>query len=139
MQRRRHSVEQRAQALVVDRLGEEVRGPALHRLDRELDGAVRGDEDHRPIPARAPDHAQQVEARGVRQNHVGEHGVRIERGDSPLGRAAVGGGRHLEPERLESFAQDLAHGFFVVHDEDLERSGHEPPAVIRRAPGIRRA
>ena len=54
-------------------------------------------------------------------------------------RGAVGGGRHLEPERLESLAQDLAHGFLVVHDEDLEWDGHEPPAVIDLAPGIRRA
>ena len=74
-------VEQDLQTLNVDRFGQVVVGAFLHRLDRGVDGALRGEQQRRDIGADLRQGAQQREPIHARHHHVGNHDRRTERRD----------------------------------------------------------
>ena len=64
-------VEQDFQPLDVDRLGQVVVGAFLHRLDRGLDGALRGEQQRRDVGALRLERAQQPETVEPRHHQIG--------------------------------------------------------------------
>ena len=74
-------VEQDLQPLNVDRLGQVVVGAFLHRLDRGVDGALRGQQQRRHVGADLRQRAQQREPVHARHHHVGDDDRRTERRD----------------------------------------------------------
>ena len=65
------------QMLWSERLGHEVVGSQAHRLDRVLDGAVRGHHDHLNLRVQLLDLRQQFHAVHARHLQIGDHQVRL--------------------------------------------------------------
>ena len=112
----------------LDGLGQELLGPLLDRLHREVDRAVRGEEDHGQRRVLALEGPQNVEPVAVAQGEV--HDGRIE---GLLARALECLSRTVRLDDLEALAaqvaaQGNAYVLLVVHDED-------PPLRHRFAPG----
>jgi hypothetical protein len=79
-----------ADLVVVERLGNVVLGPELHRLDRDLLAAVRRDHHHRRLGLGVAGGAQDVHpARPVAQREVGQHQVEMLLGEASHGRRTV--------------------------------------------------
>ncbi len=105
----------------VERLDEIVERAALHRLDRGVGGAVRGDEDDRPFRVERVNVVEQVEAGAIGELDV-EHdnvGVVLANRFESLGRRRRGEDGH--PLLAEDAAKGVADGFFVVDDQQRAR------------------
>ena len=70
---RERALDQQQQMIGIDRLGEEVERPFLHRRDRVLDAAVRGHHDDRQLGIEFLRRAQHAEAVALGQPQIGEH------------------------------------------------------------------
>lgn len=68
-QRVPHQIAQHRQ---IDRLGDEIEGAGLERIDRGFDVAEGGDHRHRGVRVLLADLGDQIHARAVRQAHVGQ-------------------------------------------------------------------
>ena len=116
------------QRLVLEGFFEEIAGAVLHRLHRELDVAVAGDEHDRHLPAALAQHLLQLQPAHHRHADV-EHqagglcGVGG-RGEEVLGRGVAG---HRPAHGFEQENQRAAKGGVVVDevDQDVFGRGHE--------------
>ena len=71
------AVDQQQQMIGIDRLGEEVERPFLHRRDGVLDAAVGGHDDDRHVGVDFLRRAQHAEAVAVGQPQIGQHDRRL--------------------------------------------------------------
>ena len=120
------------QAIRRERLLEEIVGARAHRLHREADVAVRGDEDHRHAAIELHHALQQRHAVHAGQAHVGdEHAgkARREAGQAVLRRAE---GLDLEARELQRLHQAAPHHGVVVDQRDLESIEHGVTILWRR-------
>jgi hypothetical protein len=107
----------------VERLGDVVERAVFERLDRGLDGAVRGDEDEREARLVGLDPAQQAHAVDHRHLEVADHEVEqlvLELRDR---RGPVLRGVDLVAHALEVGRQHLPDGRLVVDDQDAPAHG----------------
>ena len=103
----------------VDRLGEEIVGAQVHGLDRLVDAAVAGDDDHRDGQIATLHLLQKLDAVQARQAQVGQDQAVILVGQKPQRLFALGGGVHLELRVvLEQPLQFVAGELVVFHDQD---------------------
>ena len=78
---RKTSLDRIEQVLITERLGEELYGPALHRLHGHRNVAVRRDEDDWQLPVRGGELALKLEAASPRHSHVDDQAGRAVRQD----------------------------------------------------------
>ena len=111
-------LQQDAQTLRIDRLGQIVVGAILDGFDRGLDSALRGQQDHRDLAHLLPQRPQQRQAVHARHIDVGDDDAGAEGGDA-LKRLFAIGGRigHVAP-RAHELGQTKARGPVVLDDED---------------------
>src|SRR5690606_37806633 len=103
--------------LALDRLGDEVEGAELHRLDRGLDRAEPGDDHDRHVRIDRADRLQHVDAGAALHLEIREHEVGaalLECGD-PGG--TVAGGDRIVAELLDGDREILADRVVVVDDQ----------------------
>jgi hypothetical protein len=106
------------EALGIDRLGDEVVGPALHGVDGGLDGGERRHHDDRHLGAQVLDGAEQIEPglaaeAQVEEREVGRLLLDRREGGAPRGDPAGGVTGGLEQAR-----QRGADGRLVIDDQD---------------------
>ena len=102
----------------LERLGHEVVGALLHRLDRVLDRAVGGHQHHLGLGRDALARAQQVHARHPRHHQVGQqHRDRLAPDDVQR-LAARARGQHAQRFALQDLLQRIDDRGLVVHDQD---------------------
>ena len=129
-------VGQQLQLLEVDRLLHVVERAQLDRLDRTLDGAIRGHDDDRNGGVELADPAEQVDAAHTGQAHVGEHHVRPEVCDQLHRRSAVAGHLGLVARFGEKGLDRPGQGALVVHDQHGSAAVHTA-ASLRATAGSR--
>jgi len=119
-------VEDDPELVHVERLGQEVIGPLLARLERDVAGRDPGDDDDVEVWPDALGAPSDLEALvAARHPHVDECDVE-ELGGHPLeGLLAVARLGHIAAEPLEHLADGRAHLRLVVHDQDP--AGVYPP------------
>ena len=123
----------RLQLGMLERLGDEVEGAGLHRLDGAVHAAVRRDHDHRYV--RVGDHhlAQQRQSIHPWHHQIGDHhvgAVAVERRQCFL---AVRCDLDLVTLALQRGREDLAEALFIVDDENPV--GHLRPGGLSRCIG----
>ena len=109
--------------VVLERLGDVVVRPALHRRNGVLDRGERRDHQHRQVVVDFLELVERRDAVHARHHHV--HDRRVER-DRPDELEPLGGVRRhadLIPLVGEERLEDLAHDFLVVDDEDRPPAG----------------
>ena len=113
--------------LALEGFGHEVRSPGLHRLDRGVDGAMRGQHHHRHVLPPRLQLAQEREAIHARHAKIGEHG---HEGLSLEAREGLLGARHvlgLDARLPEQTREHLAQRSVVVdHQHARIAIGHGP-------------
>ena len=110
---------QRKDVLVAERLGDEVEGPELHRLDGHGNAAVGGHHDHFDVGQRALlDALEQLDAVDVGHLQVGHDDVEPLRFELAQGFGAVGRGDHLVALACQVVGQGDPLDLFVVDDQD---------------------
>ena len=108
-----------ADLLVVERLRDVVLRARLHRLDRDLLGAVRGDHHHHGLGAQALGLAQHVETGGpVAEREVGQHEVEALLGQPRERLVARAGEQHLVAGAAEQPRERELDGALVFDDQD---------------------
>ena len=95
-----------------------VVGAGLHRLDREIDVAVRAHHDDDGVVAFGLERRQQIEPAHPRHPHVGEDDVGAERLDERERLLTARRDLDLEALATEDGTDEKAKVLFVVHDED---------------------
>ena len=115
---------------VIERLGEEIEGARLHRLDRAVDPAMGSDHDHRHVGVPRDDLAQEGQAVHARHDQVGHNHIRAVALQSGDGLLPVPTDGHLVPFALQRGREDFPETLLVVHDED---------AIGHRGDGLPRA
>ena len=111
-------LEQPLQLVGIERLGQVVLGAGLDRLDRGVDGALRGQQDHLDVVDLRLQRLQQLDAAHPRHHQVGDDDRRAEGGDLLERLGAVGGlvgGKSPGPHQ---FGQAAAGGGIVLDDQD---------------------
>ena len=122
------------QVRALDRLGHEIVGALLHRLDRVLDGAVGGHQDRLGLGRDALARAQQVHPRHPRHHQVGQqHRDRLA-ADDVQRLAARARGQHAQRFALQDLLQRIDDRGLVVHDQD--RRGALAGGVTSIPPGL---
>ena len=111
-------LDQEAELIGVVRLGDEVIGPGLHRLQRLGRVAEGGQHDHADGQPLGAHRGEQVEPAQVGHPQVGDHQVVLVGPELIPGRAAVGGRLDFEPVGFEDLAEVMAIELHVVHGED---------------------
>jgi len=112
-------LEDRPQLRVIERLGDEVVRAVLHGFDRDVDAPLGRDQNHRARFVVALEGTQQLQARDLRHDHVGENDVGIVGLDDLLRLHAVCRQADVESPSLEPHLEDLEHCGIVVDDKDL--------------------
>ena len=127
-------LEQREDALGVDRLLEEEERAGLDRLDRARDVALAADDDDLGLRVDVLEPAHQLDAVDVGQHHVGEHRVGPPRLEQLLAARADERRPHLVAGLLEHHLQPLGHRRLVVDGEDLLPAfcAHTPSGRVSR-------
>ena len=101
----------------LDRLGDEVVGALLHRLDRVLHRPVGGHQDGLGLRRHAPAGLEQVHAGHPGHQQVGQqHRDRLATEDVER-RSAAAGGQHAQPFAFEDPLQRIDDAGFVVDDQ----------------------
>lgn len=121
---RRHAqrgADQFAQARQINRLGEEVEGAGLQRVDRGFQTAIRGDHRHRQLWMTLLNVLHQVQPRAVGQAHVGQAQVERIALQQRLGFAEVASTEGVEFHPSQGDFQEFADIRLVVDDEDFCR------------------
>ena len=121
----------------LERLGDEVVGSLLHRLDRVLHGPVAGDNDHLDVGSDGPGRFQQFLAAELRHLEVHQHNVDLARPEPIQTGLAVIGQHHLVSEFLQRPGECLSDRLVVVHHQDTEpglvgRSSRAPHLCRRK-------
>jgi hypothetical protein len=104
------------EAVRVERLRDEVVRAGLHRLHRNLERAVRGDDEHRQERVLGDPFAQELQARTVRELEVREHYLRTRRRRecrASLGHVRARG--DLEAATLQRLGQHHARRLAILH------------------------
>src|SRR2546425_1718063 len=101
----------------LERLGEEVVRALLHRLDRLLDRAEGGQEDHVHFGRDRLDRSEQLDTPEARQLWAGEDQVHAPRLEALEGGVAVGGADDAVPLARQRALEALAEPRIVVGDQ----------------------
>ena len=102
----------------LERLADVVVGAGLHRLEREVDAAVRAHHDHGRRVLLRLQRREQIETVHLGHPDVGEDDVRAERVHERERRFAAVGDLHVVAMALEKRLQDEADVLFIVDDKD---------------------
>ena len=133
-------VGQQLQLLQIHRLLHVVEGAELDRLDRALDGAVRGHDDDRDGGIELADPSEQLDAAHAGKAHIGEHHIGPEALDQLLGPFSIAGDLRLVPclrqegldrARERALIVDDEHGR-PTHDDAPTAAGPRPAAAPAR-------
>ena len=107
----------------LERLGQEVDGAILHRLDGFLDRAERRQQDHVHVGRHGLDLPQELEPGETGHLEVRQHEVDAAGAEPLEGGGAVGGQDHGVPLAGQHALEALAHGRIVVGDEEGRGDG----------------
>ena len=110
-------LDQRAKLFQRHRLGHEVVGAGLHRLDSQFHAAMGGNHGNRQLRLVLLDVLDQGDAVAVGEAHVGKAEIEIALLDQPRGAAVIGGACHLQTHAQQGHFQQFADVGFVVNDE----------------------
>ena len=114
--------DEQPQQVGIDRLGDEVFGAVLHRLDRRLDRAERRHHEHRQRRIQSDGGVQHGQPVGPRKPPVGQDEVQPLPSAQALDRRRAGrDADDLETFRLQHLLEHRAQGVLVLDDQD---AGH---------------
>ena len=133
----RSAVDDEPQLVGLERLRDEVVGPALHRLDGGLDRGIAGDDDDQDAPVELLDELQDLHPVAAGHFQVQQHQVRPPGLDHLFGLAAAAGFQHTEAEPLQDALGPIADVHLVVGHQDRQltaRRVHVPLRCERVAP-----
>ena len=116
--------DQQQQMIGIDRLGEKVERPFLHRRDRILDAAVGGHHDDRHVGVDFLRRAQHAEAVAVRQPQIGEHERRLGLLQLPDRLRLIARLEDGVALTLERMPEHRPQRVLVFDEENLGGSGH---------------
>ena len=105
----------------LERLGDEVGGPLLDRVDRVLDRAVAGDDDGDDLGVALERGFEDLTTVDTRQPQVGDEHVEREFRQPPQRRLAALGLFDDEPVVGQAFGDRLAQRALVVDDQQMFR------------------
>src|SRR2546425_7400414 len=112
--------------------------PLLHGLNGEVDGPVRGDDDHRHLPVLLPDLPEHVQTAGAGHDLIDQHEVG-RGGLKPLqGLGATRGSLDGVPTLCQLLLEEIQVERLVVDDEDLVGHGARRTAGWSSAVQVRR-
>ena len=111
-------VEEDLQSLRLDRLGQVVVGALFHRLDRRLDGALRGQDHNGVVAAIVLERPQQFQTVAPRHDQIADDDRWPEHGNALKRLLTVAGGVRSEPPRPHKFGQAEPGAGFVLDDEN---------------------
>ena len=123
------AVEDEAELVGRERLGQVVERAAPHRLDRRLDGGVGGDDDDGQARCQPEECRQEVQPFLLAEAKVEEGDLEEAVAEDFLGGGAVARLADAVAHRLEGEAQGLAQAGVVVDQEGVH--GGSPTAVVR--------
>ena len=135
-------LEDHGQGLQLDRLRQELLRALLDRLDREVDRAVRGEDDDGHRGVQLPEAREQLERVAVRQRVVDDRDVRRRLAERRLGLGAALRLDDVESPAPQEVADAEAHRRLVVDEQDPVPDGVShgrphpgpPPAAARSRP-----
>ncbi len=111
-------VEEDLQPLGFDGFGQVVVGAVLDGLDRRFHGSLRGEDEHRVVPAVVRQGPQQFEPTHPGHDQVRDDDRRAEAGDARERFFPVARGFSGEPPGTNQFGQPEPRGCFVLYNED---------------------
>ena len=114
----------------IDRLGEKIERPFLHRAHGVFDAAVGGHDDDGNVGVDVLDGAQHAEAVSLGQPQIGEHhrGLRLLQQPHRFGLIARFEDGMVLP--LQRVPQHLPEGVLVLDDEDLRAQRIQPAGTF---------
>ena len=121
------------QPVGLERLFEELVGPALDGADRGLDVAVAGDHDHRQIAVERLDQVEQLQPVHAPALHpdVEDDQGRLAGANGQQGLFGVGRGSHRIAFIGENAGDEFADVRFIVDDQNVSRHGLSPSLQAR--------
>ena len=129
------AADEQEQVLGVDRLGEEVEGPFLHRADGVLERAERGHDDHRDLFVQLFRGPQDGEAIPFRKPQIGEHERRLRLLQHLHRFGGITRFDDLVAVAFQGMPQHRAQRVLVFDDEDAGGCGHSTGRGQRSQPG----
>jgi hypothetical protein len=111
------------QLFQIDRLEQVIERPLTHGVDRRLDGAVAGDQDHLGVGQVVFGLGQQRQTIDVVHLEVGDDDLEVIVGNALRSLGSRGGHRAVVPGRFEPLGQQLGVGCLVIDDQHMNRLG----------------